>query len=95
VAFRRRATEMVLNSPAAAEVLASGLRNMLRVVYSPMPDTVARLDTSRTPWVLQLDPESPAEDHCWAMLEVLGVLAHGADATRCATPATRLRLIHD
>ncbi len=89
------AIPMVFTSPAAAEVLASGLNSMLRVVYTPMRDTVARLDTSHAQWVLHLDLDSPAEDHCWAMLDVLGVLACGTDATSCAHPVARLHLVHD
>lgn len=84
---------MVISSPAAAEVLASGLSCMFHVVHTPMPETVARLDTSRERWVLYLDSESPPEDLCWAMLDVLGVLVHGRYATMDARPVARLRLV--
>lgn len=84
---------MVISTPAAAEVLASGLSNMVHVVHTPMPHTVARLDTSCDRWVLYLDSDSPPEDLCWAMLGVLGVLVHGRDATSSARPVTRLRLV--
>ncbi|MDT7704883.1 MAG: hypothetical protein QOG20_490 [Pseudonocardiales bacterium] len=86
---------MVISSPAAAEVLAGGLSHMLHVVHISMPDTVARLDTSRERWVLYLDSDSPPEDLCWAMLDVLSVLVHGRYATAYARPVTYLRLVPD
>jgi hypothetical protein len=87
------ANVMVISSPAAVEVLVSGLSHMLRVVNTPMPDTVAKLDTSSERWVLYLDSDSPPEDLCWAMLDVLGVLVHGRHATSYARPVTHLRLL--
>lgn len=84
---------MVISSPAAVEVLVSGLSHMFHVVNTPMPDTVARLDTSREEWVLYLDSDSPPEDLCWAMLDVLHVLVHGPCAALDARPVTHLRLV--
>lgn len=68
---------------------------MVHVVHTPMPDTVARLDTSSRRWVLYLDSDSPPQDLCWAMFGVLGVLLHGRDATAPAEPVPRLRLVPD
>ncbi len=84
---------MVNSSSAAVEVLVSGLGHMLHIVSTPMPDTVAKLDTSREEWMLYLDSGSPPEDLCWAMLDVLGVLVHGRDAARYARPVTHLHLV--
>jgi hypothetical protein len=84
---------MVISSPAAVEVLVSGLRHVLHVVNTPMPDTVAKLDTSRERWVLYLDSDSPSEDLCWAMLDVLSVLVHGRDAPSYARPVPHLSLV--
>lgn len=80
---------------AAAAVLVSGLSSILHVAYTPMPDMVARLDTSGQEWVLHLDPDSPAEDHCWAMLDMLHVLILGRHAAGSALPAPRLHLVQD
>ncbi len=66
---------------------------MLHIVHTPMPDTVARLDTSRERWVLYLDSDSPPEDLCWAMLDVLGVLVDGRYTSATVRPATHLRLV--
>jgi hypothetical protein len=84
---------MVISSPGAAEVLADSLSQMLNVVHTPMPDTVARLDTSSDCWVLYLDSGSPPDDLCWAMLDVLRVLVHGAHTTTRARPVAHLRLV--
>ncbi len=84
---------MMIRPPAAAEVLASGLSYMLQVVHTPMPDTVARLDTSCDRWVLYLDSDSPPEDLCWAMLDVLNVLLHGRHATTSARPVAHLHVV--
>lgn len=86
---------MVISSPAAAGVLARGLSNVVRIIRTPMPDTVARLDTSVGRWVLYLDSDSPPEDLCWAMLGVLAVLVHGRDTSSSARPVTHLRLLPD
>jgi hypothetical protein len=86
---------MVISSLAAAEVLASGLGNVLHVVHTPMPDTVARLDTSPARWVLYLDSDSPPEDLCWAMMDVLDVLVDGRYGSAHIRPATHLHLVPD
>ena len=86
---------MVISSPTAAEVLAGGLSYMLHVVHTPMPHSVAKLDTSSDRWVLYLDSDSPPEDLCWAMLGVMGVLVQGRDATSSARPVTRLHLVRE
>jgi hypothetical protein len=86
---------MVISSPAAVEVLVSGLSHMIHVVNTPMPDVVARLDTSRERWVLYIDSDSPPEDLCWAMLDVLGVLVHGRRAASYARPVPHLSLVPD
>ena len=92
-ALPHRAISMAISSSAAANVLVSGLRNLLHVVYTPMHDTVASLDTSPQKWVLHLDSDSPAEDHCWAMFDVLRILILGAQEAEWAIPAPRLRLL--
>jgi hypothetical protein len=86
---------MVISSLAAAEVLAGGLGYVLHVVHTPMPDTVARLDTSREKWVLYLDSDSPPEDLCWAMMDVLDVLVDGRYTSAHVRPATHLHLVPD
>lgn len=84
---------MAIDSPAAADVLVGELQSMLRIVYTPLSDVVARLDTTGRQWVLFLDSDSPTEDQCWAMLDVLRVLVQGSGATAWAIPAPRLRSI--
>jgi hypothetical protein len=84
-----------IHSPAAAEVLASGLSTMLDIVRTPLCDAVARLDTSVERWVLYLDSDSPAEDHCWAMLGVLDVLVLGVHAVTDTAPTPRPHPIQD
>lgn len=85
---------MGLSSSAAAQVMAYGLCRLVEVVYTPMPDVVARLDPADHGWVLTLDSDSPPEDHCWAMVDVLKLLTLGPSATEWAVPAARLRLVH-
>ena len=87
--------DLMISSQAAVEVLAGRLRDLLQVVHTRMPDTVARLDTSQDRWVLYLDSDSPPEDLCWAMLGVLGVLVHDRHATFGARPVTHLRVVPD
>lgn len=70
--------------------LLTSLRRVLLVRYTPMHDAVARLDTSWRRWVLYLDPGSPLEDQCWAMRDVLRVLALGPVAARSAIPVPLL-----
>src|ERR1700712_4362059 len=45
---------------------------------------VAVLDTTTPAWVLNLDSGSSADDQCWALLDVLRVLAFGPDAAEWA-----------
>lgn len=70
--------------PAAAAVLVEGLRSMLTVTYVPLDGVVAVLDTTTAEWALHLDADSPVEDHCWAMIEVLDVLRRGPHAAEHA-----------
>ncbi len=91
--FLQNAIAMVVTSSAAAEALAGGLGNILHVVYTPLRDAVASLDTSQERWMLYLDSDSPAEDHCWAMLDVLGLLVLGMSSSTEAVRAAPLRLV--
>ncbi len=81
---------MPVNSPATADALVSGLGGILTVTYMPLAYVVGRLDTSDRTWVLYLDSESPPEDHCWVMLDVLNILVFGVEAATSATPGLRL-----
>ncbi len=81
--------------PAHAQALINGLRPMIDVSYRPLHDTVARFDTTMPRWRLYLDSDSPAEDHCWVLLDVLKVLTLGADAETSAIHSPRLRLVPD
>jgi hypothetical protein len=80
---------------ADVRALVEALRSVLDVVFTPMPDVVARLDTGGRVPVLYLDRDSPPEDHHWALCDVLRFLALGRAATTAAVPAPRLRLIRD
>ena len=80
---------------ADVEALIAGLEGALDVVFVPMPDVVARLDTRGPVAVLHLDSGSPPEDHRWALREVLRFLALGLGATGAAVSAPRLRLVRD
>ena len=80
---------------ASARVLVDSLRTVLAVSYVPLTDLVAVLDTTTPAWVLSLDSGSSAEDHCWALVDVLRVLASGVDAAESARPAPRLRVVRD
>jgi hypothetical protein len=64
-----------------ASVLVEGLRAVLMVTFVPLDGVVAVLDTTAAPWALHLDADSPAEDHCWVMIEVLDVLRRGPHPT--------------
>ena len=75
--------------------LVASLESVVHVVFTPMPDAVARLDTSGPVKVLYLDRDSPPEDHRWALGEVRRFLALGPAATTAAVPAPRLRLVRD
>ena len=77
------------------DMLISELRDLLRVTLTPLHDTVARLEISERHRVLYLDSNSPAEDHCLVMFEVLSVLLHGPTTARWAVQGRRLHLVHD
>ena len=66
-------------------MLVEGLRSMLTVTYVPLDGVVGALDTTTSEWALHLDSGSPAEDHCWVMIDVLEVLRLGPDAAEHAT----------
>ncbi len=84
---------MGLSSPAAAEEMARGLCGLIEVVYTSLDDVVARLDQTPRGWLLTLDIDSPPEDHCWAMVDVLKMLALGPGAVERAVPARALRVV--
>lgn len=77
----------VLLSPEATLALVEGLRSVLTVTYVPLSGLVAVLDTTTSVWALHLDSDSPPEDHCWAMIDVLEVLSRGPDAAQHGTRA--------
>jgi hypothetical protein len=77
----------------SAQVLVEGLRSVLAVSYVPLTGLVAVLDTTTPTWVLNLDSGSSADDHCWALLDVLRVLAFGADAAESARRVPALRVV--
>jgi len=77
----------------AERVLVRGLRAVLTVSYTPLVGNVALLDTTAAAWTLELDTGSSAEDHCWAMLDLLKVLSFGVQAADFATPSPLLRLV--
>lgn len=79
---------------ADVQALVSRVRGAIRVVLTPMPDVVARLDTTGRVKVVYLDCDSPPEDQCWALREVIRVLALGPAASGAAVPAPRMRLVH-
>lgn len=84
-----------LTTDADVQALVAGLESAIHVVFTPMSDVVARLDTSGRVKVLYLDCDSPPEDHRWALWDVLRFLALGLGATNAAVPAPRLRLVRD
>ena len=65
---------------------------MLAVSYVPLTGLVAVLDTTSRIWVLSLDSDSSAGNHCRALLEVLEILAYGVDAADAGrtVPAPRV-----
>lgn len=65
--------------------LVKGLRSVLTVAYVPLHGVVAIMDTTAPVWALHLDSNSPTEDHCWAMIDVLKVLRLGPHAAEHAT----------
>jgi hypothetical protein len=78
-------------SSEAASALIEGLRSLLTVTYVPLDGVVAVLDTTSSAWTLHLDADSPAEDHCWAMIDVVEVLRLGPQAAEHATRTIALR----
>lgn len=84
---------MTSSSAATAALLADRLAGILTVDRVPLHDRVAQLDTSGPHWVLHLDSGSPPIDHCWALLDVLRILALGVDAAEGAVASRRLRLV--
>lgn len=87
------APPVTLNTSADVQALITSLESRIQVVFTPMADVVARLDTSGRTRVLYLDCDSPPEDHCWAIWEVLRFLALGPGAAGAAVPAPRMRLV--
>ena len=71
IALPRGWTLITTRSSETALMLVNGLRTMLAVTYVPLADNVARLDTTRPTWLLELDSGCSAEHHCWAMIDVL------------------------
>ncbi|MDT7741183.1 MAG: hypothetical protein QOE59_261 [Actinomycetota bacterium] len=69
---------------ASERVLVEGLRSVLAVSYVPLTGLVAVLDTTTSAWVLSLDSASSADDHCWALLDVLKILSSGVEAAESA-----------
>lgn len=76
-----------------ASGLAQGLADVLTVDYQPLGDTVARFDHHSMHLVL--DRDSPAGDHCWAMLQVIHLLAFGDRVGTDARPCRHLRVLRD
>jgi hypothetical protein len=76
-----------------ALALLRSLRVLLTVTVRPLAHVVARLDTTSTPWVLDLDSDSSDQDQCWAMVDVLRVLTLGPPSARSAVPVPLLRLV--
>lgn len=84
---------MTVRSSAAARVLLTSLRTVLTVSFAPLGGNVAQLDTTTADWLLELDSGSSADDHCWAMIDVLRILSDGVGAATSAQEAPRLRLV--
>ncbi|HSK58669.1 MAG TPA: hypothetical protein VK935_06410 [Actinomycetospora sp.] len=76
-----------------APTLVEGLRSILTVTYVPLAGLVAVLDTTSPEWSLHLDSDSPTEDHCWAMIDVLEVLRLGPAAAPHVTRAVPRRSV--
>ncbi|GAY09623.1 hypothetical protein [Pseudonocardia sp. N23] len=83
------------DAAAAVEDLITDLRGLIDVRHRPLRYVVARLDVSARGWVLVLDSESPAEDHYWALRDVIRVLVLGVGAAASAVPAVPLRVVRD
>ncbi|MBC8090969.1 MAG: hypothetical protein H7Y15_03330 [Pseudonocardia sp.] len=82
-----------MRTSAAAEGLVESRRHLAEVVHLPMHDSVARLEATERGWVLYLDTDSPAEDRCWAMIDVLRVLAGASEGPVSAVPQQRIYLV--
>ena len=80
---------------ASAQVLVEGLRAVLAVSYVPLTGLVAVLDTTTPAWVLNLDSGSSADDQCWALLDVLRILAFGVAAAESARIVPGLCVVED
>lgn len=76
-------------------MLVTALRTMLTVTYLPLATNIARLDTTTSAWLLELDSDSSAEDQCVAMIDVLKIMNSGVPAAEFAVPAPRLRLVRN
>jgi hypothetical protein len=82
---------MIDPSSAGARALVTSLRTVLTVTFVPLAGNVARLDTTTPDWLLELDSGSSADDHCWAMIDVLRILSFGVEGAEYAqTPRPRL-----
>jgi hypothetical protein len=86
---------MCIHCSASARELVDGLRTVIAVSYVPLTDLVAVLDTTMPAWVLSLDSGSSAEDHCWALFDVLRILTSGVDAAESARSVPRLRVVRN
>jgi hypothetical protein len=84
---------MTTRSSIAAHAMIEGLRSMITVTYAPLTGNVAQLDTTTPVWRLELDSDSPPEDQCWAMIDVLLVLSLGAQRAEFAQVRPHLRLV--
>jgi hypothetical protein len=95
LAAHPRAAVVGPTTSADVQALVTSLESAVHVVFTPMPDLVARLETGGPVPVLHLDRDSPPEDHRWALWEVLRFLALGLAATDAAVAVPRLRLVRD
>ncbi len=79
----------------STRALVDSLRTVVSINYAHLARVVARLDTTGTTWVLTLDIDSPAEDHWWAMVDVVKVLKRGAHAAEHARTTPHLSLVRN
>lgn len=56
-----------LSTCADVDALITGLESTVHVVFTPMSDVVARLDTTGEAKLLYLDCDSPSENQCWVL----------------------------
>ncbi len=80
---------------ATVDALVAGLERLIDVVFTPLADVVARLDTTGQVKVLYLDSDSPPGDQCWALTDALRVLALGETTAARVVPAQRVYLVRD